>query len=209
MHLRSPRVRRLGAPPAVICSLLALTGSAAAANPWNLRCAATAAEQPLPRAVAARAHRFFPWIATPSGLRDGPVLIVALSSHTAVSRDGDGRDGAGYYLHRALIVLAPSYRGAVTVAGTRLGRPGPRTTLGFSTNGANHCTVSGQDVRCGDRPLHYASRLAIARARGWRIVETQLRIGRTGCFRVTATGAGLKAEIPLSVPGPDWGTPGW
>ena len=29
------------------------------------------------------------------------------------------------------------------------------------------------------------------------------------CVRVTATGTALNAQIPLSVPGPDWGTTGW
>jgi hypothetical protein len=81
--------------------------------------------------------------------------------------------------------------------------------LGFSTNGANHCTLASPVVTCGNRSLRYASRLTIARHRGWRIVETELQIGRTGCFRVTATGTDLKARIPLSVPGPDWGTTGW
>jgi hypothetical protein len=57
--------------------------------------------------------------------------------------------------------------------------------------------------------LRYAPHLAIARHRGWRIVETELRIGRTGCFRITATGTDLNAHIPLAVPGPDWGTTGW
>ena len=47
-----------------------------------------------------------------------------------------------------------------------------------------------------------------AEADASRIVETELRVGRTGCFRVTATGTGLKGQIPLSVPGPDWGTTG-
>ncbi len=112
-------------------------------------------------------------------------------------------------MHRALIAVAPSYRDAVTIAGRRLGRRAPRITLGFSTNGANHCTVSNPYVNCGNRSLRYASHLAIARQRGWRIVETELRIGRTGCFRVIATGTDLNAQIPLSVPGPDWGTTGW
>jgi hypothetical protein len=69
--------------------------------------------------------------------------------------------------------------------------------------------VSSPVVNCGNRLLHYTSHLQIARHPGWRVVETELRIGRTGCFRVTATGANLRAQLPVSVPGPDWGTPGW
>jgi hypothetical protein len=195
----------------VVGCLLALTGSAAASNPWSLHCASSPAEQSAPKPLAAAARQFFPWVATPSAgaLHDGPVYLVALSSRTRISRDGDRRDSHNYYSHRALIAVAPSYRGAVTVAGRRLGRRSPRAALGFSTNGANHCTLANPVVNCGNRSLRYASRLAIARHPGWRIVETELRIGRTGCFRVTATGTGLKARIPLSVPGPDWGTTGW
>jgi len=136
------------------------------------------------------------------------VYLVALSSRTRISRDGDRRDSHNYYSHRALIAIAPSYRGAVTIAGRRLGRRALRTALGFSASGANHCTLANPVVNCGNRSLRYASRLTIARHPGWRIVETELRVGRTGCFRVTATGTGLKGQIPLSVPGPDWGTTG-
>jgi hypothetical protein len=35
-------------------------------------------------------------------------------------------------------------------------------------------------------------------------VKTMLVIPRTGCFRVVASGPGLRAVIPLAVPGPDW-----
>ena len=196
--------------PVVGC-LLALTGSAGASNPWSLHCAASPAEQPAPKPLAAAARRFFPWVAAPSAgaLHDGPVYLVALSSHTAIARDGDRRDSRNYYSHRALIAVAPSYRGAVTIAGRRLGRRAPRIVLGFSTNGATHCTLANPVVSCGNRQLRYAPHLAIPRRRGWRIVETELRIGRTGCFRITAAGTGLNARIPLSVPGPDWGTTGW
>jgi hypothetical protein len=168
-------------------------------------------EQPAPKPLAAEARRFFPWVVTPSAgaLHAGPLYLVALSSRTRISRDGDRRDSHNYYSHRALIAVAPSYREAVTIAGRRLGRRGPRTALGFSTNGANHCTVASPVVNCGNRSLRYASQLAIGVQRGWRIVETELRIGRTGCFRLTATGTDLRAQIPLSVPGPDWGTTGW
>jgi hypothetical protein len=202
--------RRIRLPLIVGVLLMALTGSAAAADPWNLHCAAMPAEQPTPEPVAAAARRFFPWVRpTAQALRAGPVYLVALSSHTRISRGGDRRDSENYYSHRALIAVAPSYEGAVTITGGRIGRRGPRTALGFSTDEANHCTVSNPVVNCGSRSLHYASRLRIARHSGWRIVETELRIGRTGCFRVTATGTQLHARIPLSVPGPDWGTPGW
>jgi hypothetical protein len=205
-----PDTRRVCLPLTVAGFLVALVGSAVAANPWNLHCAAMPAEQPSPKPVAAEARRFFPWVRpTAEAIRAGPVYLVALSSHTRISRDGDKRDSDNYYSHRALIAVAPLYEGAVTITGGRIGRPRPRTALGFSTNGANHCTVSNPVVNCGSRSLHYASRLRIARHAGWRIVETELRIGRTGCFRVTATGADLHAQIPLAIPGPDWGTPGW
>jgi hypothetical protein len=214
--MRIPEVRslrdkqRICQPLIVGLFMVALTGSAAAADPWDLHCAAMPAEQPTPEPVAAEARRFFPWVRpTARSLRAGPVYLVALSSHTSISRDGDMRDSDNYYSHRALIAIGPSYEGAVTIAGGRIGRRGPRTALGFSTDGANHCTVSKPVVNCGSRPLHYASRLRIAHHHGWRIIETELHIGRTGCFRVTATGTDLHVQIPLAVPGPDWGTPGW
>jgi hypothetical protein len=167
-------------------------------------------EQVSPPRVARAAERFFPWVPSAGkGLRGGPVYFVALSVRSAISRDGDRRDGEGYYFHRALIAVDPSYASSVRVVGKRLGRPGPRTVLGFSTDGANHCTVTTPVVNCGNRLHRFAPRLQIATRHGWRIVETELRIGRTGCFRVTATGRHLHAEIPLAVPGPDWGTPGW
>jgi hypothetical protein len=40
-------------------------------------------------------------------------------------------------------------------------------------------------------------------------VHTELRIGRTGCFRITVSGPRLHQSIPIAVPGPDYGTPGW
>ena len=190
--------------------LLALTGSAAASNPWSLHCASSPAEQSAPKPLAAAARQFFPWVATPSAgaLHDGPVYLVALSSRTSISRDGDHRDSQNYYSHRALIAVAPSYRGAVTIAGRRLGRRAPRIVLGFSTNGANHCTLANPVVNCGDRTLRYASRLEIPGHGGWRMSKpTPNR--QAGCFRITPTGSGLNARIPLSVPGPDWGTTGW
>lgn len=205
--LRGRRVAAL-----VLAMLLTLlTGSgAAAANPWRLRCPAMPHEHPLPPPLRTAARRFFPWVRPPSGLRTGPVYVAALSSRTAISRDGDDTDGAGYYLHRALIAIAPSYAGAVTITGRRLGAAGRRTRLGFSVDGATRCTVKTPIVSCGSRPLRFANVLRIAAHRGWRIVPTELRIGRTGCFALTATGRGLEeATVPLAVPGPDYGTPGW
>jgi hypothetical protein len=168
------------------------------------------AEQRLLAPVRTAALRFFPWVhPAADGLRSGPVYLVALSSRTAISRDGDELDGAGYYLHRALVAVAPSYSGPLTLRGRRLGHPGRRTSLGFSTTGATHCTVNPPVVSCGSRPLRFMPALRIAPPRGWRIVRTELRIGRTGCFRITASGRGLHETIPLAVPGPDYGTPGW
>jgi hypothetical protein len=191
-------------------ALLLLTGAGAPArNPWQLRCALTPRERPLPSLLRLAALRFFPWVRPPSGLRSGPVYLVALSSRTAISRDGDSTDGAGYYLHRALIAIAPTYAGVVTITGHRLGPRGRSTTLGFSTDGATRCTVKTPVVSCGLRPLRFANALRIGARRGWRIVPTELRIGRTGCFRITATGRTLHETIPLAVPGPDYGTPGW
>lgn len=192
-------------------ALLALTSTGSASNPWNLRCAAMPVEQSAPQTVRNAARRFFPWVGATAGngLHHGPVYLLALSSRTAISRDGDYTDGEDYYLHRALLAVAPSYTGPVAIVGRRLGPRGARTALGFSINGANHCTVANPVVTCGRRSLRYAPRLQITRRPGWRIVETELRIGRTGCFRLTATGPQLNAQIPLAVPGPDWGTPGW
>jgi hypothetical protein len=183
---------------------------ATSASPWRLRCPAMPVERPLPAPLRTTALRFFPWVRpAAAGLNAGPLYLVALSSRSAISRDGDERDGAGFYLHRALIAVAPWYRGRVTVTGRRLGARAGRTALRFSTDGATRCTVRRPVVSCRWRPLRFAAALRIAVHRGWRIVRTELRIGRTGCFRLTATGRGLRATIPLAVPGPDYGTPGW
>lgn len=184
-------------------------GGAAAGNPWQLRCPSMPSEQPVPAALRQAVRAFFPWVPAPKGLRAGSVYLIALSSRTAISRDGDDTDGAGYYLHRALIAVAPSRSGTVIVRGHRLGRAGRRTVLGFSTNGATRCTVHPPIVSCGWRALRFAPALRIAPRIGWRIVATELRIGRTGCFQLTATGPGLRERIPLAVPGPDYGTSGW
>ena len=67
-------------------------------------------ERPAPAAVRVAALRFFPWVRPAAkALRSGPVYVVALSSRTAISRDGDATDGNGYYLHRALVAVAPGY----------------------------------------------------------------------------------------------------
>lgn len=95
------------------------------------------------------------------------------------------------------------------IAGHRIGKSKRRAALGFSSDGANTCTVDPPDVSCGSRPLHFSPTLTVAAHRGWRIVETELRIGRTGCFSMSATGQGLQAVIPLAVPGPDYGRVGW
>jgi hypothetical protein len=196
--------------PVFVATLLVASASASAADPWLVLCTSKPKEQPLPRPVREAALRFFPWVRPAAdGLRFGPVYLIALSSRTAVSRDGDEVDGAGFYLHRAVVAIAPTYSGALTLSGRRLGGSARRAALGFATNGATTCTVDPPRVDCGSRPLRFAPDLEIARGEGWRIVRTELRIGRTGCFRITAIGAGLNAVIPLAVPGPDYGTAGW
>jgi hypothetical protein len=192
-------------------SLLLIGGSATVAgNPWNLHCASMPAERPAPAALQTAALRFFPWVRPAAkALHSGPIYVVALSSRTAISRDGDSTDGSAYYLHRALIAVAPSYRARLSLSGHRLGKSTRRAALGFSTNGATACTVNPPDVSCGSRPLHFAPGLTINPRTGWRIVQTELRIGRAGCFTITASGRDLHAVMPLSVPGPDYGTAGW
>ena len=196
---------------ALFASLLLLGGSAAAGgNSWNLQCASMPTEEPAPVRLQTAALRFFPWMRPAAkALRSGPVYLVALSSTTAISRDGDSTDSAGYYLHRALIAVAPSYQAQLNLTGQRLGNSTRRATLGFSTNGATACAVNPPDVSCGSRALRFARTLTIKPRTGWRIVQTELRIGRTGCFAITASGHDLHAVIPLSVPGPDYGTTGW
>ena len=183
--------------------------SIAAASPGD-HCASMPAEQTAPEPLRSAALRFFPWIRpAASSLHSGPFYLVALSSRTAISRDGDPLDSSSFYLHRALIAVAPSYQGQVVVSGRRLGTSALRARLGFSTTGATACTVSSVDVFCKTRPLRFASALTIPTRSGWRIVQTELRIGRTGCFALTASGRNLHAVIPLAVPGPDYGTAGW
>ena len=169
------------------------------------------AERQAPAPLRNVALRFFPWVRPAAkALKSGPVYLVALSSNTAISRDGDATDSSGYYLHRALIAVAPSYRAPLILTGRRLGKTTRRAALGFSTSGSNACTVNPPDIACGSRPLRFATALTIGAASpGWRIVQTELQIGRTGCFAITASGPQLHAVLPLSVPGPDYGTPGW
>jgi hypothetical protein len=137
-------------------------------------------------------------------LRAGPVYLLALSYRSAISRDGDDSDGAGNDLHRALVAVAPSYPKRITLTGRRLGRPAQNTTLAFSTNGATHCTVHGLDVSCRPRLFHEARALSVPAGRRWRIVRTMIVIPQTGRFHIVASGPGLRAVIPLAVPGPDW-----
>jgi hypothetical protein len=208
---RNPMTMRFLLVTVSLAVLLLVGGSAAArGNPWDLRCASMPSERPAPAPLRAVALRFFPWIRPAAkALHSGPFYVVALSSKTAISRDGDSTDSADYYLHRALIAIAPSYNARVTVTGHRLGKSRLRASLGFSTTGATACTVHGLNVSCGPRPLHFAQSLIVTPRAGWRIVPTELRIGRTGCFAISASGNGLHAVIPLSVPGPDYGTAGW
>ncbi len=193
-----------------VALLVGAAHEATAADPWQLRCPSMPKEQPSPTALRPAALRFYPWVRPAArSLEVGPIYLVALSSNTAISRDGDATDSARYYLHRALIAVAPSYAGSATVSGRRLGRAVARATLGFSQDGATRCSVRKADVTCGTRPLTFATTLRIAALRGWRIVPTELRIGRTGCFELLATGTGLHETIPLAVPGPDFGSAGW
>jgi len=192
-----------------VTTLVAAAGSALAAAMPAAACA-RAHEQALPATLARAAHVFTPWgSGAQQGLRAGPVYLVAGSYRGAISRDGDTTDGDGFDLHRALIAVAPGFGGSVTVSGARLGGAGPRRVLEFSTDGATRCTVKGNDVTCGFRIFAFSRRLVIPAARRWRMVSTMLRIGRNGCFRVTATGTSLRAAIEFSVPGPDWTRTGW
>jgi hypothetical protein len=190
--------------------LLLGCSTASAADPWHLHCVSMPAERQAPAPLRNAALRFFPWVRPAAkALQSGPIYLVALSSKTAISRDGDATDSSGYYLHRALIAVAPSYRAPLTLTGHRLGKATRRAALGFSTSGATACTVKPPEVSCGSRPLDFATALTIRPGPGWRIVQTELRIGRTGCFAIAASGPQLQAVLPLSVPGPDYGTPGW
>ena len=197
---RSARVRissRLGKAAPVLAAFFVVVSTASATDPWQLTCGSMPAERAMPLPLRKAALSFFPWVRPAAqGLQAGPMYLVALSGRTAISRDGDGIDGAAYYLHRALIAVAPSYTRVVTISGRRLGPPASRGALGFSANGASSCTVEPQRIDCGSRLLRFVHALVVAPGAGWRIVRTALRIGRTGCFQVTATGAGLNTSLP-------------
>ena len=152
MKLAGPVTFRLLVPLLLLLATPAAAGGASAGNPWQLRCPSMPEEQPASTPLRTVALRFFPWIRPAAkALQAGPVYLVALSTHTAIARDGDELDSAGFYLHRALIAVAPSYDGTVAIQGRRLGTPGPRTTLEFSRDGASACTVKSPDVICPPR----------------------------------------------------------
>lgn len=192
-------------------SLLLLVGGSTAAggNPWSLHCPQMPVEIPVPTALRAQVRRSFPWVPLndAGATRAGPVWLFALSSRTSISRDGDRTDGYGRYLHRSLVAVGPHYTGSVTIRGHRLGRQGPRTPLRF-TRGTTRCHIFGP-TWCARRPLFERPSLMIPAGEGWRVVRTEIVIGRTGCFTLRATGSRLSRSLPLAVPGPDWGTSGW
>jgi hypothetical protein len=195
-----------------VCAALFLAcGSAASGGgPWALQCKSMPVERTAPAPLRAAARRFFPWVRPAAkALHSGPVYVVALSSRSRLSRDGDATDSSGYYLHRALVAVAPRYRARITLSGRRLGGATHRGTLGFSTDGATACTVESRNVACASRRLRFSGALVVEPHPGWRIVPTELRIGRTGCFELRAAGTGVHVEVPLAVPGPDYGTAGW
>jgi hypothetical protein len=163
-------------------------------------------EQRVSPPVRPAARAFFPWAGREAedAIHAGPIYLLALSSRTRISMEGDDSDGAGNDLHRALVAVAPSYSKRVVLTGRRIGGARPYSALAFSTNGASRCTVSGAGVRCVPRLFHEARTFRLPARAGWRIVRTELAIGRTGCFRIVATGQGLRADLPLAVPGPDW-----
>jgi hypothetical protein len=189
-----------------LACVLAVALLPACAGERQLRYRSGPREQRAPLAVRPAAHTFFPWDRRggENALRAGPVYLLALSYRSSISRDGDESDGAGNDLHRALVAVAPSYPKPIRLTGRRLGRPGPHTTLAFSTNGATHCTVHGLNVSCRPRLFDEAWALRVPGGRRWRIVRTMLVLPRTGRFRIVATGPDLRAVIPLAVPGPDW-----
>ena len=190
----------------VLVALAAVVGS----NPWNLRCASMPLEAPVPQSVQQEVRAFFPWvpIRSASAIRSGPIWLFALSNRTAISRDGDSTDSSGRYLHRALVAVSPSYPRQITIRGRRLGASGPRTRLAF-TAGASTCGVSTSRVSCSSALLRETPTVTVPAGHGWRLVRTEIAIGRTGCFTLNATGSGLRTSLPLAVPGPDWGTSGW
>lgn len=205
---------RARSPPAILWFMMVLLAVAAvlsgSGNPWRVRCPSMPLEAPVPQRVQQEVRGFFPWvpIKDAGAIRSGPVWLFALSNRTTIARDGDSTDPGGRYLHRALVAASPAYPRQITIRGRRLGAAGPRTRLAFTT-GASTCGVSTSDVSCRSTLLPETPTLTIPAGHRWRIVRTEIAIGRTGCFTLTATGAGLHTALPLAVPGPDWGTAGW
>ena len=77
--------------------LLLSSSGASAGNPWQLHCPSMPTERPLPAPLRAEALRFYRWVRpAANGLRAGSVYLVALSTRTTISRDGDELDSAGY-----------------------------------------------------------------------------------------------------------------
>lgn len=182
---------------ALLPLLLALT-----ASPWNLHCPRMPVESAVPAALRAQVHSSFPWVPLKDAgaIHAGPVWVFALSSRTEISRDGDGFDLQGRYLHRSLVAVGPDHAGRVVVRGRRLRSRGPRTQLRF-TRGTTTCRIFAP-TWCARRPPNEVTSLSIPAGRGWRVVRTEVAIGATGCFALRASGDGLNASLPLAVPGP-------
>jgi hypothetical protein len=184
----------MGRAVALGVALALVAADGAGARERRAECTRTPLEQSVPPPLARAARAFSPWWGTRvTGLRAGPVYVVAGSYRTAISRDGDTTDSNGRDLHRALVAVSPSYTGAITISGRR---------LGFSTNGAIACSVRRRDVTCDtgrSSLLRFVRELRLPAGTGWRIVRTELRISGTGCFRIAISGRGLSGSIPLSV----------
>lgn len=167
-------------------ALLLLVGGSTAAggNPWNLRCPQMPAEAPVPAALHVQVHRAFLWVpAKEAGaIHVGPIWLFALSSHTNIARDGDRMDPSGRYLHRSLVAIGPTYPGQVTIRGHRVGRAGRRMQLRF-TRGTTRCHVFGP-TWCARWPLKETTTLTLHAGKGWRVVRTEMAIGRTGCYEL-------------------------
>ena len=180
----------------------------AGGNPWNLHCASMPAERPAPAPLRAAALRFFPWVRPAakalhsarsiwSHCRPGPRSHATATQPTAPATTCTERWSRSHPASQRSDSHGPQARQEHASRRARL--------LDQRRDGLHR---QPPDVSCGSRPLRFARALTIG-PHGWRIVQTELRIGRTGCFTVTASGRGLHAVIPLSVPGPDYGTTGW
>jgi len=135
---------RLCLPALAALLVVSMSGAATAANPWQLHCASMPAEQRMPAAVRAVALTFYPWVRpAEKGLQAGPFYVVALSSRTAISRDGDEQYGSRYYLHRALIaeMIAEVVDAAHILARIQLdaGRLGPAKAATVAGLAADPC----------------------------------------------------------------------